>query len=147
MDVRDALQEGFDYDLWANQRWLGAIPELPFGPRAKEILTHSLRAQNIWLERCISEEEVKPLSDNLSEEAVRLCEAWKELIRICDPGAFVSYTNSRGESFFNTIEHIARHVINHGTYHRGQLRGLAEAAGTDGFPETDMILFIRDRDA
>lgn len=144
MDVRLALQEGFDYDHWANRLWLEVLPRLPFEARAKEILHHILKAQHIWLERCISEEEVRSFSDDLASESVRLNEAWKDLIRICDPEAFVSYTNSRGESFFNTIEQIAKHVINHGAYHRGHLRGLAEAAGTDEFPETDLIRFYRD---
>jgi uncharacterized damage-inducible protein DinB len=41
------------------------------------------------------------------------------------------------------VSDIAAHVVNHGTYHRGQLRERAEADGLDDFPETDLILFFR----
>jgi uncharacterized damage-inducible protein DinB len=49
-----------------------------------------------------------------------------------------------GEPFLQPNHEVVRHVINHGTYHRGQLRMLAELDGI-AWPETDMIFFFRER--
>jgi uncharacterized damage-inducible protein DinB len=46
-----------------------------------------------------------------------------------------------------TIGEIAHHVINHGTYHRGHLRGLCDAAEFTEFPDTDLIKFYRAKSA
>ncbi len=43
----------------------------------------------------------------------------------------------------NFVSEITEHVINHGTYHRGHLRGLAEAEGIS-FPDTDLIVYLRE---
>lgn len=43
------------------------------------------------------------------------------------------------------LSEVAHHVFNHGTYHRGHLRGLADAAGFEDFPETDLIRFYREK--
>lgn len=143
--MRQQLQEAFDYDLWANAKWLECLPHLGnHRARAEEILSHILKAQHIWLTRSLSNEEVADLPDDLVTGFNQLNAAWKEFIGISDPTAFVSYTNFSGESFFRMVEEIARHVINHGTYHRGHLRGLAEASGFEGFPETDFIRFLNE---
>ncbi|HRI42829.1 MAG TPA: hypothetical protein PLL78_02280 [Fimbriimonadaceae bacterium] len=141
--MRDLLIEGFRYDAWANRAWLAALPTFDDRDRAEAIFRHILVAQRIWLVRTLSEEETPPFSDDLGEAVSRLSEAWIALIETCDPGAFVSYTTMVGESHFNTVDQIARHVVNHGTYHRGQLRGLKQAEGADDFPETDLIRFLR----
>ncbi len=144
MDLRASLQEGFDYDLWANRKWLEALPNLPFEAQARRTLDHIVGAQHIWLTRCLSEEEAGQRLSDLAQDLEAKHAGWTELLRTCDPGAFVSYTTLSGDSWFNTVEQIARHVVNHGTYHRGQLRGLAEAAEFMDFPETDLIRFFRE---
>lgn len=136
--MRDFLIEGFEYDLWANLRWTPIVGQLD---QAEPILRHVLQSQRIWLARCLGEESMRAWSDSLDEALKAANEDWIELIRIGDPEAFVTYERN-GKTHFQTIEQISRHVINHGTYHRGQLRNLAE--GMD-FPETDFILFVRER--
>lgn len=138
--MRDTLADLFDYDLWANRRWIEALPD---HARGKEILTHIVRAHRNWLSICTSEEEMSEPLPDLAAEFERLNAAWKELIRICDLSAYASYNNRNGEPQFTMIDDIIRHVINHGTYHRGQLRGLMEAEGRTDFPETDLIKWVR----
>lgn len=56
----------------------------------------------------------------------------------------VAYTNMRGESFRQPVYEIILHLINHGTYHRGQLITLIRQIGyVDGLPATDMIGYWR----
>lgn len=141
--MRELLIDGFRYDRWANLAWLEALPTFADRDRAESIFRHILSAQRIWLVRTLSEEEAPPPTDDLGEAIDRLHQGWIGLLETCDPGAFVSYTTMAGEPYFNTVEQIARHVVNHGTYHRGQLRGLKQAEGSEDFPETDLIRYFR----
>lgn len=63
--------------------------------------------------------------------------AWHSVLSQRDLGEVIHYQNLAGVPQSRALVDIALHVINHGTYHRGQLREMA----TDGFPETDFILF------
>ena len=134
----------FDYDLWASRRWLSALPGFEDLGRAHEVLEHMLMAQRVWLERIGV--EVPPQEGDIEFGAVfvALNGLWKYVVEEGDLGAVVDYENLRGEKFRNSIGEIAMHVINHGTYHRGQLRGIAGVEGFDGFPDTDLILFLRE---
>lgn len=132
----------FDYDLWATRRWLLALPSIANLGRAHEILEHILFAQKIWLQRIGV--DVPDQIGNIPIGALfeQLNRAWKQVAEEANLGEPVDYTNLRGEEFTRTIGEIAYHVINHGTYHRGHLRGLVETEGGEGFPDTDLIYFL-----
>lgn len=141
------LRNGFDYDLWANRQWISALGGFDKHlDRAQAVLEHMLAAQQIWLERCgtvvFPEQENVRLHDLFEITS----QAWQVLLEESEGDEPITYTTSRGETYTNTLAQIAYHVLNHGTYHRGQLRGLADADGFEGFPETDLILFLRKRD-
>jgi len=56
----------------------------------------------------------------------------------------IAYKNFKGDSFENRVEDILTHVINHSTYHRGQI--IAQLKGQlPSLPSTDYILFIREQ--
>ncbi|MBL8060633.1 MAG: hypothetical protein JNK63_07975 [Chthonomonas sp.] len=142
--TRDALLELQDYDRWANQKWLAALDGMPDPAVAKQIFAHILVAQHKWLAVVLSEEEVAPLEDDLELAIARLFDAWRDVILHGDPNAFVSHERD-GQSYFYMLSEVAHHMFNHGTYHRGHLRGLADAEGFEDFPETDMIKFTREK--
>jgi uncharacterized damage-inducible protein DinB len=56
----------------------------------------------------------------------------------------VEYTNTKGEKFANTRQDILLHVVNHSTYHRGQIASALKHAGIDP-PTTDYIFYKRSR--
>lgn len=143
MDPKESLIELFDYDRWASRLWVETLPTLPFGDRAEKILRHNLGAQRSWLARVIGEDSLPPEAADLGQAFDETAQAWKELIASANLDAYVTYQNFAGETYTSLLSEIARHVINHGTYHRGHLRGLAEAAGFEGFPETDFIRYCR----
>jgi len=59
--------------------------------------------------------------------------------RLAEP---VSYTNSKGESWTNTVEEILTHLVIHSAYHRGQIASDVRAAGqTPAY--TDYIHAVR----
>jgi uncharacterized damage-inducible protein DinB len=136
---REDLSSMFDYDLWANLKWREAAREMG----QEDVLVHIVQAQVIWLSR-VQGTPIWPVSaGDLTLQLERVSRSWKRVLLGADLHQTVSYQNSRGESFDNSIIEIVRHVINHGTYHRGQLRGIAEERGMD-FPETDYMGFLRE---
>ena len=55
----------------------------------------------------------------------------------------VSYQNIRGQDFNNTVGQIIAHVMNHGTFHRGQIITMLRGAGYKDLKQTDLIAFFR----
>lgn len=145
MDLRHDLIERFDYDLWANRQWWTALGKMKDLARAQATLEHILTAQRIWLSRMGV--EVSQASENLGidDVAVFVNRAWKMVVTDSVLEQPITYRNLAGFEFTNTVGQIANHVINHGSYHRGQLRGQAQAEGLESFPETDLIVFYRER--
>jgi len=134
----------FDYDLWATRRWLSTLPNLKNLGRAHEILEHMLMAQRAWLNRMGVEVPPQEGDVELGVLFTTLNGLWKYVAEDGELEGVVEYQNSEGTRFRNTVREIAMHVVNHGTYHRGQLRGLAESEGFEGFPDTDLIFFLRE---
>lgn len=141
--MRDTLIDLFDYDLWANLRWFRCIAGQSDSKRLNEIMVHIVGAQRNWLTRCLSVEETVVASGDLEADLKNLHAQWVDLLRICDLNAYASYSSLSGDNYFTMVGEIAQHVINHGTYHRGHLRGLMEARGVTDFPETDLIRWHR----
>jgi uncharacterized damage-inducible protein DinB len=135
------LQRGFDYDLWANRRWLEWIDALPDPAHARTIMEHIGRAQHIWLSR-FGRAEGDFLAENLSGTLARQCEIWKATVAELPLNDIYHWKRLDGLDKQGTLEDVARHVINHGTYHRGHLRGLADAAGFEGFEDTDFARYF-----
>ena len=55
----------------------------------------------------------------------------------------LSYKNSQGKEFTNTISDIIHHVMNHGTFHRGQIITMLRSIGVTELSSTDFITFCR----
>jgi uncharacterized damage-inducible protein DinB len=137
------LIRGFDYDLWANERWLAVIDQLPDPDHARDIMKHVALAQHVWLSRLGRVDREFPADRPLEETLARQTELWKSTLAAVPLGLLFNWTRLRdGVARQGTLEDIARHVINHGTYHRGHLRGLADAAGFNDFEDTDFALFF-----
>jgi uncharacterized damage-inducible protein DinB len=54
----------------------------------------------------------------------------------------VTYTNLKGQTFSNSIRDILFHVINHSTYHRGQIASELKQCGIDPIV-SDFIFYSR----
>lgn len=61
----------------------------------------------------------------------------------------IEYKNTSGKSYSNTVEEIIFHVVNHGTFHRGQLvtmlraNGVTQLATNEETSSTDLITYLR----
>jgi uncharacterized damage-inducible protein DinB len=143
------LAELWKYDLWANRLWLDTLLKFPEPKRPDEVMTHILAAQWIWLTRCNDGFDLglslpaKPEAPSvtLAEELNAL---WLGILDRVPADRVLDYKNMAGEPMSLPFGALATHVANHGTYHRGHLRGLAEAQMVTDFPDTDFSIFARE---
>ena len=87
--------------------------------------------------------------NNLTELKVRLAAVETEralfLAQLTDADLerVVSYRGSDGQAFSHPLGHLMRHVVNHSTYHRGQLATLLRQMGHTP-PNTDFTRYLRE---
>lgn len=143
------------YTAWANARMVTALrdvdPETTVPDTARELLSHLLRSQAVWLRRVQSDAPdavdfwATDDLDTCEERVVEQTRAWTEMLEACTPGdldAPVTYQNSKGETFETPLRAITTHVINHATHHRAQIAMLLRQAGGTP-PATDYIVYVR----
>lgn len=138
MNERERLLHLLDYDFWATLQWKGAVSAI----NGDSVIAHMVAAQEVWLGRCKGTIEAHP-EEPLWERVFLAYQGWRNYLAEVDLHEEITYQNLREEEFKNTAADIAHHVINHGTYHRGDLRGRCAALGVTSFPETDYIVFLR----
>jgi len=111
---------------------------------------HILGAAETWLARIEGRAPtVAVWPDAAEDDAGRLRErvaaGYSALLAGLDGGDRqrpVSYTNSAGASFTDSVEDVLLHVALHGQYHRGKVNAFLRAAGAHPVP-TDYIAFVR----
>jgi uncharacterized damage-inducible protein DinB len=132
------------YDVWANRETLRSLTQ-GAPPRSLMWMAHIVGAEYLWMARLRRQDETLPVWPELDLEACgerldQLSLLWPEYLGDIH-GSFtekVSYTNSRGEAWTNTVEEILTHVVIHSAYHRGQIASDVRASG--GVPAyTDYI--------
>lgn len=138
----EALSEGIRFDAWANGLWLEYLNESGAGEPDVSILKHVLSASTIWLSRINGQSLTAMPEVELSHDSIsKLLEGWVEVLAIRTEDPVIHFKRTTGEAMSRSVSEIAIHVVNHGTYHRGELRGLCRAKGVDTFPETDRIRY------
>lgn len=132
----------FEYDLWANRHWSAYLAGRGWPEPESTVFRHILSASTIWLLRLEGESPASmPLPATDDATMVDLYDRWLHVVTSRDLEEVIHYKRMNGEALSSRIGEIARHVANHATYHRGEIRGLCRAAGIDDFPETDYIRF------
>lgn len=165
MNRQDILRL-YDYNAWANTRILGAVePLTPEAflrdlknsfPSVRDTLAHILGAEWIWLRRWHGESPVKLLSATdfpslaalkdrfaaIEAERRAFLEGLTEA-RLTQP---FHYRDTRGNAYTLPLVHSLQHVVNHGTYHRGQITTMLRQLGAQPV-STDMSRFFLDQAA
>ena len=138
-----SLARDFDYDLWANRRWLACLFGKQFPEPDTQIFAHILSASQIWLSRLQGESPTKmPEIEPVESELGRIHTGWQEVLLRTQEDRQITYRRTTGEEFTVWLSDVAHHAANHGTYHRGELRGLCRSRGDDDFPESDFAGFM-----
>jgi uncharacterized damage-inducible protein DinB len=145
------LLDLFAYDAWANREVLHSVrPAATAAPRAVRLLAHIAGTEILWLSRIHAKPAPVAVWPELSlEDCTRLfvdaADQWLTYlgsVAATEGSREIAYVNTKGQSFQNSITHIATHVLFHSHYHRGQIAALVRAAGYDP-AYTDFIHAIR----
>lgn len=148
----DHLTHLFKYNNWATERTARSILDIKSSlPEAVKILSHIISAQNIWLSRIMGEKpNITPWDsftiDECMRKSVEVTGKWINLLEGKNSEYLekrITYHNTSGEKFENSIKDICSHVINHSTYHRAQIAQIIKRE--NGKPAvTDYIVYQRD---
>ena len=150
------------FHLWATQRIVEAARPLPaeqlhqdHGTSFKSIfgtLVHIYQADSAWLGRIngnpdsqTSTYPPKPDLNGLANDWLALLNnavTWSAKLSDADWARVIQYKDSRGNQHETPVLPIILHLVNHGSYHRGQVSSLLRQAGTIP-PNTDLINFYR----
>jgi uncharacterized damage-inducible protein DinB len=141
----------FRFNNWANQIIGDFLLDHQISdPDCVKLMSHLLLAQTSWFGRVTEQQNDQPVWDALELNQVvkglqENGEQWLEYIQALDESRFgeiTAYRNMAGQPQKNLAQDILIHVVNHATYHRGQL---ARRIREIGFapPSTDYIQFAR----
>jgi len=95
-------------------------------PQAEALFSHILNAQHIWLNRIKGDmAEFERFAIHSKQEfetihQVNMAEL-KEVLNSTELSKIISYTISTGEAYETAVADILLHIVNHSTYHRGQV--------------------------
>lgn len=122
-------------------------------PTIRKTLFHMWDAQVIWMKRLRGESSNTWPSHNftgsLYEATTLIMQNSADFISFAQSieegknTADVEFKSLDGTSYHNTVEEIIMHVMNHSTYHRGQLITMLRSAGFNAVGSTDMIRYFR----
>lgn len=151
------------YDSWANNRMFDAVAGLPADQYMKDLkashgsihgtLTHLVAAQKIWLSRFIGKPEQKLVTVAEAPTLTDLKKLWEKVGH--DLAQFLGtmtdrklaetfvMTTTSGKQFTHTYVQALQHVVNHSSYHRGQVAAMMRQVAAVP-PNTDMIRFYRE---
>jgi uncharacterized damage-inducible protein DinB len=155
------FQQLFEYDVWANAHVLDAAASLSAEeftrdlgnsfPSVRDTLVHILFAESVWLRRWKGESPrvVFDPSEYRDVESVRakLSEVEREraeFVANLDEASLeqtLSYINTKGEEWRYPLARMMQHVVNHSTYHRGQVVTMLRQLGKSA-PSTDLLLYL-----
>jgi uncharacterized damage-inducible protein DinB len=149
-EMKDHLALLLSHEFWANERIIHTMRSLEVTPpKAIELFDHILGAHDNWLARLKDEQPHLSIWDNHAHDNEYVSQAkhffvqWMEMIDAHDPMSFsISYQNSRGEAFSNTLYEIVVHLCLHSQYHRGQIVS-AIRPHISAIPSMDMIAYMR----
>jgi uncharacterized damage-inducible protein DinB len=157
----EEIRKLFDFGRWANAKVLESVSALSAEEYARPLggsfgsvegtLVHLYGADWVWLERFYGKSpRALPGSDGAATlDALK--EKWKAVeegqqvflstltpARLEEP---LSYVNFAGESWTYPLGEALLHVVNHGTYHRGQIATLLRQLGKTPVA-TDFLRYI-----
>ena len=150
------------YTEWATAQVTAALRLVPDADRRRRddsafgslhgTFAHLIAAEWVWLERWKGTSSAAPPEwvresgfDGLVEHLRLIEQERARLLRALDAEARsrpMSYRTFAGQEQSNPIGDLVRHVVNHGTYHRGQISMRIRQLGHTP-PGTDYIVWLR----
>src|ERR1039458_8014433 len=146
-----ALKELFAHNYWARDRQLQACSALtdeqflcPLGnsfPSVRDTLVHLLAVEWLWLERWRGQSPRALLPSEEFPTLASVCERWhtveqemKEYLVALPADVLqlhMTCTGTRGNSWTYALWRMMIHLLEHQTYHRGQVTALLRQLGVE----------------
>jgi len=162
MTLQD-LQTMLDYHYWARDRVLEAVATLTpeqytrdLGSSFKSVrdtLTHTYSAEWAWYERWQGRPPAALLPLDLFPDLAALRGGWNELeTKVRDYVAglgeqgtsrVIEYKLFSGAAGASPLWQMLQHVVNHASYHRGQVTTMLRQMGAPPAKPMDMIAYYR----
>lgn len=150
-----------EYNRWANARMLDAASELSSEQftadlksshrSVRDTLAHVLAAEWIWLERwngtspkALLNPTEFPTVDSLRTRWAKVEANYQSFIGALNDESLekvIAYTNTKGEEWRYPLGQMIQHVMNHSSYHRGQVTAMLRQLGAEVVP-VDLLVFM-----
>lgn len=152
----------FDFNIWANNRLFTVLERLSEEQYTKDLgsshggiqgtLAHILASHEMWLSRWQGKPSPTTIDTDGGPSLAKAKQFWNEMqqkltvflsgLTEADLAKLISYTNTRGESYSTPLVQMMQHLVNHATYHRGQIVTMLRQLGVKPV-NTDMIFYFR----
>lgn len=137
--MRAYFQRLYHFDHWATDQVLASLASCPAPPaQAVSLLSHYLQEQWFALDLLHGRDAMKwrgatefALADCIVHSA-KLDSEWRDYLANKTDGHFETsfeYTNFVGKQTTRVVSDLLTDIVDHGTYHRGQIGTLVRAAG------------------
>ena len=147
--MRQFFKELFEYNYHFNQKLSEIFIEKRdlISEKSVKLFSHILNAHHIWNSRIAGKQsgfnvwdihaagQFREIDDKNYNETMHL-------LSDLDLSSIILYKTGKGEKFENKISDILFHIINHSTYHRGQIATDFRQTGTEPLT-TDYIFYKR----
>jgi uncharacterized damage-inducible protein DinB len=160
----EEYRELYAFNRWANQQILQAVGALPRDQferdmgssfrSVRDTLVHIMSAEWVWLARWNGSSPTAVPADWVDHGLARIEEGWAmldaelqrfvEALQEPDLDRLIAYRNIAGTPFSTPLSQMLRHVVNHSSFHRGQVVTMLRQLGAAA-PATDLIVFCRRR--
>lgn len=157
-------QQHLEFMKWADAMYWVALSQLPAGKAEEDLgtsfqslfgtLTHIYKAELLWFRRVQGDSYPKladieiPEHDGMLEHLwTGLHQAWLDWAAgVSEDGwsAMLKTRTMQGVEYQLPLWQVVLHVVNHGSYHRGQLATMLRQSGVVP-PATDLVAFYRTR--
>ena len=154
----------FEFNYWAKKRLMPIVESLSEEQFAKDLgsshrsihgtLVHTVGAEHIWLSRWTGQPASKLIDPKDYPTTVAVRKKWDQVEQ--ETSKFVSeltderlasvltYKTVEGKQLSNLLWQTMQHLVNHSTYHRGQIVVMLRQLGVKPIG-TDLITFYRER--
>jgi uncharacterized damage-inducible protein DinB len=148
----------FGYNRWANDKILGAAGDLTNDELNRYLYTshhgilgtldHIHRADRIWMNRLqggprltLKDFEDQKTLESLEGIWLPLLDQWRDWVSTADLDGTLNYVNLAGKAASIKIWQLVLHLVNHSSYHRGQVITMVRQLGHTPV-QTDLSAYV-----
>ena len=136
--MKDFFEELFIYNHMVNEKIIDCmlVNKEKLQPRTMKLISHVLLVHGSWNKRMSGMEGVSQLWNELDVNEVSAVNKANfagsmGIIETNDLENIFEYRNTKGAVFANSFRDVLFHIINHSSYHRGQVNADLRKAGIE----------------